>query len=94
VPDVLHSANLFTLGKLGDSGSERGSKALFRSWKVTIFQTVALSFVFNKYCSIIDQIGSKDPSRDLQLIYAISYLFYQHLMLHACVQKIDVMERE
>jgi hypothetical protein len=42
----------------------------------------------------MDQIGSKDPSRDLQLIYAISYLFYQHLMLHACVQKIYAMERE
>jgi hypothetical protein len=39
----------------------------------------------------MDLLGSKDSSRHLQTNYAISYLFYLHLMLHACVEKFDVM---
>jgi hypothetical protein len=39
--------------------------------------------LFDKYCPIVDQLGSKDSSRDLQLNYVISYFFYLHLILHA-----------
>jgi len=31
--------------------------------------------LFDKYCSIVDQLGSKDSSRDFQLTYVISYFF-------------------
>jgi hypothetical protein len=49
--------------------------------------------LFGKYCPIMDQLGSKDSSRDFQLNYVISYFLsifntpYKRL-------KIDVMERE
>ena len=39
--------------------------------------------LFSKYCPIVDQLSSKDSSRDFQLNCAISYFFYLHLMLHA-----------
>jgi hypothetical protein len=36
----------------------------------------SINFVlFNKYCSIVDQLGSKDSSRDFQLNCLISYFF-------------------
>jgi hypothetical protein len=35
--------------------------------------------------------GSKDSSRHLQTNYAISYIFYLYLMLHAYVERFDVM---
>ena len=38
--------------------------------------------LFDKYCLIVDQLGSKDSSRDFQLNCAISYFFYLHLILH------------
>ena len=41
--------------------------------------------LFDKYCSIVDQLDSKDSSRDFQLNCAITYFFYLYL--------IDVMER-
>ena len=56
------------------------------------FDTVALSFLFDKYYSIIEQLGLKDSSRDLQVNCVISYLFYIYLMFHACAAKFDVME--
>jgi hypothetical protein len=31
--------------------------------------------LFDKYCPIVDQLGSKDSSRDLQLNCVISYFF-------------------
>jgi hypothetical protein len=31
--------------------------------------------LFDKYCSIVDQLGSKDSSRDFQLNYVINYFF-------------------
>jgi hypothetical protein len=34
---------------------------------------------------------SKDSSRHLQTNYAISYLFYLHLMLHTYVERFNVM---
>jgi hypothetical protein len=43
--------------------------------------------LFDKYCSIVDQLGSKDSSRDFQLNYVISF-FYLHLLLHAWVQRL------
>jgi hypothetical protein len=39
--------------------------------------------LFDKYCLIVDQLGSKDSSRDFQLNCVISYFFYLHLILHA-----------
>ena len=39
--------------------------------------------LFGKYCPIVDQLSSKDSSRDFHLNCAISYFFYLHLMLHA-----------
>jgi hypothetical protein len=40
----------------------------------------------------MDYLGSKDLSRHLQTNYVISYLFYLYLMLHACVERFDVMD--
>ena len=39
--------------------------------------------LFDKYYSIVDQLGSKDSSHDFQLNCVISYFFYLHLILHA-----------
>jgi hypothetical protein len=52
--------------------------------------TVALSSVFGKSCPIMDYLGLKDSSRQLQANCAISYSFYLHLMLHACAARFDV----
>jgi hypothetical protein len=52
--------------------------------------TVALSFVFGKNYPIMDYLGLKDSSRQLQANCAISYSFYLHLMLHACAAIFDV----
>jgi hypothetical protein len=59
----------------------------FKPMNSTIF------VLFDKYCLIVDQLGSKDSSRDLQLNCVISYFLptfntsYKRL-------KIDVMESE
>ena len=52
--------------------------------------TVALSFVFGKNCLIMDYLGLKDSSRQLQTNCVISYSFYLYLMLHACAARFDV----
>ena len=57
-----------------------------------LLATVALSFVFDKNCLIMDYLGLKDSSRQLQINCAISYSFYLHLMLHACATRFDVTE--
>jgi hypothetical protein len=44
--------------------------------------------LFGKYCPIVDQLSSKDLSRDFQLNCVISYYFYLHLLLHAWVQRL------
>jgi hypothetical protein len=44
--------------------------------------------LFGKYCPIVDQLGSKDSSRDFQLNCVISYFFYLYLLLHAWVQRL------
>ena len=54
------------------------------------FATVSLSFVCGKYCLIMDYIGSKDSSRDLQANCVISFCFRLYLMLHACAARFDV----
>jgi len=55
------------------------------------FDTVALSFLFDKHYPIMEQLGLKDSSRDLQVNCAISYLFYLYLMFYACAVRFDVM---
>ena len=52
--------------------------------------TVVFSFLFYKYCSIIDYWGSKDSSRDLQANSAISFCFRLYLMLHTRVIRFDM----
>jgi hypothetical protein len=52
---------------------------------------VALSLLFGKIYTIMNKLGSKDLSRPLQTNCTISF-FYLHLMLHACVQRFDVMD--
>ena len=54
--------------------------------------TVALSFVFDKNCSIMNYLGLKDSSCQLQANCVISYSFYLHLMLHTCAVRFDVTE--
>ena len=66
------------------------SKAPFRCENFWLLATVALSFVFDKNCLIIDYLGLKDSSRQLRANCAISYSFYLHLMLHACAARFDV----
>jgi hypothetical protein len=55
------------------------------------FDTVALSSLFDKHYPIMEQLGLKDSSRDLQVQCAISYIFYLYLMFHACAARFDVM---
>ena len=66
-------------------------KTLFRCKKFWDFDTVAFSFLFDKYCLIMEYLGLKDSSRDLQVNCAISF-FYLYLILHACAVKFDVTE--
>ena len=66
-------------------------KALFRSKNFLDFDNVVLSFLFDKHYPIMEQLGLKDPSRNLQINCAISYLFYLYLMFHACAGRFDVM---
>jgi hypothetical protein len=49
--------------------------------------------LFDKYCPIMDQLGSKDSSRDFQLNYVISYFLPTFNIPYKWL-KIDVMERE
>ena len=65
-------------------------KALFRCEIFWLLATVALSFVFGKNYPIMDYLGLKDSSRQLQTNCAINYSFYLHLMLHVCAARFDV----
>ena len=56
------------------------------------FGTVAFSFVCGKYCPIMDKLGSKDSSRDLQTNYSISFCFRLNLVFYACAANFDVTE--
>ena len=55
-----------------------------------VLVTVAFSFVFGKNCLIMDYLGLKDSSHQLQANCAISYSFYLYLMLHTCAARFDV----
>jgi hypothetical protein len=49
--------------------------------------------LFGKYCPIVDQLGSKDSSRDFQLNCVINY--FLAIFNTPCKRlKIDVMKRE
>ena len=52
--------------------------------------TVVLSFICSKYCLIIDKLGSKDLSCDLQANCIISFFFCLYLMFHACAARFYV----
>jgi len=54
------------------------------------FNTVTLLFLFDKQYPIIEQLGLKDSSRDLQINCVISF-FYLYLMFYACAVRFDVM---
>ena len=49
--------------------------------------------LFGKYCPIVDQLGSKDSSRDFQLNCVISYFFLPIFNTPCKRLKIDVIER-
>jgi hypothetical protein len=81
----------------GRAGSRRAAAISLRGWlpmgaflKLPLFRlrknfklmNTIIFVLFDKYCPIVDQPGSKDSSRDLQLNYVISYFFYLHLILH------------
>ena len=73
-------------------GSTHSTQGVFSSENFWLLVTVALSFVFDKNCLIMDYLGLKDSSRQLQANCVISYSFYLHLMLHACAARFDVTE--
>jgi hypothetical protein len=61
---------------------ERGSRSstlltrpLFRLGKNFKSMNSTTFVLFDKYCPIVDQLGSKDSSHDLQLNCVISYFF-------------------
>jgi len=66
-------------------------EALFSSENFLVFKTIALSFLFDKYCPIMKSLGLKDSSHDLQENCVISFIFCLYLVLHACVARFDVM---
>ena len=52
--------------------------------------TVTLSSLFDKHCLIIELLGLKDLSNDLQVNCVISFYFYLYLMFHTCAVRFDV----
>ena len=54
------------------------------------FDAVSLLIVFDNYCPTMDELGSKDSSRDFQLNCVISFCFCLYLMLHTCAARFDV----
>jgi hypothetical protein len=38
--------------------------------------------LFSKYCPIVDQLGSRDSSRDFLLNYVISFFIYIYYFMH------------
>ena len=63
---------------------------MFRCENIWLLTIVALLFVFGKNYPIMDYLGLKDSSRQLQVNCVISYSFYLHLMLHAYAARFDV----
>ena len=72
--------------------SKKTTLALFRFENFLDFATIALFFVCDKYYPIIDRLGSKDLSRDLQLNCVISFYFRLYLLFRACGARFDVTE--
>ena len=68
-----------------DANVEQLCGALFTSKFFCKIRIVALSFVFDKYCSIMDKLGSIDSSRQFRPNCAINFYFYLYLILHAYV---------
>jgi hypothetical protein len=59
------------------------SKASFRLRKNFNPMNSTIFVLFDKYCSIVHQLGSKDSSRDFQLNCVISYFFtYIYYFMH------------
>jgi hypothetical protein len=52
--------------------------------------TVAFFVLFGNLCPIIDLLGSKDLSRDLQLNCIISFFFRLHLVLNVYAARFNV----
>jgi hypothetical protein len=56
---------------------------MFRLWKNFKPMNSTIFVLFGKYCPIMDQLGSKDSSRDFQLNCVISYFFiYIYYFMH------------
>jgi hypothetical protein len=68
---ISHSLSNFKLGS-------------FRLQKKKMKLMNSITFVlFDKYCPIVNQLGSKDSSHDFQLKYVISYFFtYIYYFMH------------
>jgi hypothetical protein len=58
------------------------NKGSFRLKKMNPINSITF-VLFDKYYPIVDQLDSKDSSRDFQLNCVINYFFYLHLILHA-----------
>jgi hypothetical protein len=63
---------------------------LFTSEIFLVLGAIIFSFLFDKYCPIIEELGSKDLSRDLQLNCTIIFYFYLYLILYVCVVRLDM----
>jgi hypothetical protein len=62
---------------------EAGTWATFRLWKNFNPMNSTTFVLFDKYCPIMDQLDSKDSSRDFQLNCVISYFFtYIYYFIH------------
>ena len=71
--------------------SQACSKALFSCKFFWLLVTVALSFLFDKNCPIMNYLDLKDSSHDFSANCVISF-FRLHLVLHACAAvRFDVM---
>jgi hypothetical protein len=68
---------------VGTGTSHHISWPLFRLEKNFKLINSTTFVLFDKYCPIVYQLGSKDSSRDFQLNCVISYFFYLYLVLHA-----------
>ena len=62
----------------------------YENFLVWFSETVALSFLFDKHCSIMEELGLKDSSRDLQVNFAASFYFHLYLVPHICAARFDV----
>jgi hypothetical protein len=51
------------------------TKALFSFQNFLSFDTIEFLFLFDKYCPIMEQLGLKDLSYDLQINCVISFYF-------------------